>query len=168
MNSGMIHTISMGLTLAILWLLLSTHFEPLMLGFGTASVILTLIIARRMGVIDRESYPFHLIFLLPRFWFLLQIQIARANIDVTLRILGIRPISPTVFSVPDAHQTELEKAIYANAITLTPGTASIEVEPGAIVVHALSEEGAEELKRGYLASIVPETGHVIPPTQKQP
>ena len=154
------HTLSMGLVLAALWLLLSTHFESLMLGFGAASVILTLAIALRMDVIDHESHPFHLTFLLPRFWFLLLIEIARANIDVTLRVLGIRPISPTVVTVPVPHETDLGRVIYANAITMTPGTASIEVNQETIVVHALSREGAEELECGYLASIVPEIADV--------
>ncbi len=160
------HTISMGFALATLWLLLSTHFEPLMLGFGMASVMLTLVIALRMGVIDRKIYPLRLTFLLPRFWFLLLIEIARANIDVTLRVLGIRPISPMVVTIPELHKTDLGRVMHANAITLTPGTASIEVNQKTIVVHALSEEGAEGLKRGYLASIVPEIEDVMPQQDK--
>ncbi len=156
------HTINMGLALAMLWLLLSNHFEPLMIGFGLASVMLTLVIALRMGVTSYTVSPLKLALLLPRFWFLLLIEIIRANADVTLRILGIRPISPTVITVPNVHKTDLGRAMYANAITLTPGTASIEVSKETIVVHALSKDGAEQLKHGYLASIVPETENVKP------
>lgn len=162
MRLGIKHTIGMGLALAALWLLLSNHFEPLMLGFGAVSVLLTLVIALRMGVIGQVVYPLRLALLLPRFWFLLSIEIARANVDVALRILGIRPISPTVVTIDGVHKTDLSRVMYANAITLTPGTASIEVNRETIVVHALSRDGAEQLKRGYLASIVPEIEDVRP------
>lgn len=150
------HIISMTFALALLWLLLSAHFEPLLLGLGVASVLLTLFLALRMDVIDHESHPFHLTFQLLKFWSLLLWQITRANVDVALRILGFRPISPTVVTLPASHKTDLGRVIYANSITLTPGTTSIEVKRDCIVVHSLSEEGAEELRQGYLASLVPE------------
>lgn len=127
-----------------------------MLSFGLASLILTIWIAHRMDVIDHESHPFHLTLLLPKFWLLLYWEVIKANIDVVLRVLGFRPISPTVVRIPVPHITDLGKVIYANSITMTPGTASIDVSHDEIVVHALSEEGAEDLKQGYLASIVPD------------
>jgi multicomponent Na+:H+ antiporter subunit E len=150
------HTISMGIALGILWVLLSSHFEPLLLGLGVASVLLTLIIALRMDVIDHESHPFHLTSHLLVFWSLLAREIIKANIDVVMRVLGFRPISPTLITVPLPHKTDLARVIYANSITLTPGTVSIEVNQKNIIVHSLSKEGAEDLRRGYLASIVPD------------
>ena len=150
------HVISMTFALAILWVLLSAHFEPLMLGLGVASVLLTLIIALRMDVIDHESHPFHHTFHLIRFWILLFWEIIKANYDVVLRVLGFRPISPTVVELPVPHKSDLSRVIYANSITLTPGTVSIDVKQDRIVVHALSEDGVRDLKAGYLASIVPD------------
>ncbi|MCW8964681.1 MAG: Na+/H+ antiporter subunit E [Gammaproteobacteria bacterium] len=150
------HAISMAVALCVLWLMLSAHFEPLLLGLGIVSVLLTLILSLRMDLIDHESHPFHLTFHLLAFWVLLAREIIKANIDVVLRILGIRPISPTLITVPVPHKTDLARVIYANSITLTPGTASIEVDQNKIVVHSLSREAAEDLKHGYLASIVPD------------
>lgn len=154
------HTISMAAALAILWLLLSAHFEPLMLGLGLASVVFTLLLSLRMDIIDHESHPFHLTMHLLVFWGFLAREIVKANIDVALRVLGVRPISPTLITVPVPHKTDLARVIYANSITLTPGTASIEVDQNKIVVHSLSREGAEDLKQGYLASIVPDIEEV--------
>jgi multicomponent Na+:H+ antiporter subunit E len=37
---------------------------------------------------------------------------------------------------------------YANSITLTPGTISVEVADGSILVHALTPEGAASLATG--------------------
>lgn len=154
------HLISMFIALVVLWLLLSSFFQPLMLGFGLVSVLLTLYIAHRMDVIDHESHPFHLTLLLPKFWILLFWEITKANIDVVQRVVGLKPISPTIVRIPVPHKTDLGRAMYANSITLTPGTASLEVTRDEIVVHTLTEEGAEDLKQGYLAGIVPEiSGH---------
>lgn len=150
------HLVSLFIALVILWLLLSAHFNPLMLGFGLASVLLTLLIAWRMDVVDHEGHPFHLTFRLPQFWLKLYWAIFKANIDVVQRILGLKPISPIVVKIPVPHKTDLGRVMYANSITLTPGTASIDVSREEIVVHALSKEGAEELEQGYLATIVPE------------
>jgi multicomponent Na+:H+ antiporter subunit E len=46
-------------------------------------------------------------------------------------------------------KTDLGLVIFANSITLTPGTISIDVEPdGQILVHAISREGTEGLEGG--------------------
>ena len=150
------HIISMFVAMAILWVLLSAHFEPLLLGLGVVSVLLTLYIAVRMDVIDHESHPFHLTFQLLKFWVLLSWEIIVSSFDVALRVLGVRPVSPTVITLPVPHKTDLGRVIYANSITLTPGTVSIQVKQDSIVVHALSEESARELESGYLAGLVPE------------
>ena len=152
------HIISMTIALSLLWVLLSAHFEPLLLSLGAASVLLSLYIALRMDVIDHESHPFHLTLFLPKFWVLLFWEIIKANHDVVLRVLGIRPISPTLVELHVPHTTDLGRVIYANSITLTPGTVSVDVDKDKeiILVHALSEDGAKELQAGYLASIVPE------------
>ena len=150
------HILSMSVALVVLWILLSSHFEPLLLGLGAASVLLTLYIALRMDVIDHESHPFHLTTRLLKFWILLYWEIIKANVDVVFRVLGFRPISPTLINLPVPHKTDLGRVIYANSITLTPGTVSIEVRQDCIIVHALSEDGARELENGYLAGIVPE------------
>jgi multicomponent Na+:H+ antiporter subunit E len=150
------HILSMSVALMILWISLSSHFEPLLLGLGAVSVLLTLYIALRMDVIDHESHPFHLTARLLKFWILLFWEIIKANVDIVSRVLGFRPISPAVIKLPVPHKTDLGRVIFANSITLTPGTVSLDVNKGNIVVHALSEDGARELEKGYLASIVPE------------
>ena len=44
----------------------------------------------------------------------------------------------------------LGTAVYANSITLTPGTISTSVEAGRILVHALSSDGIDELEQGAM------------------
>lgn len=147
----MLHAIGLTAVLAVFWLLFSGYFEPLLLGFGAASCTLVVAIAWRMDVADRESQPIHLG---PRFfeyipWLI--IEIAKSNIDVARRILDPRlPISPTRVRVKASQRTALGQVIYANSITLTPGTVSMTVEDGWIDVHALTAEGAKALEAGEM------------------
>ena len=46
--------------LALVWVLLSGHYDPIMLGLGGLSVCAAMAVAQRMRVIDRESVPVHL------------------------------------------------------------------------------------------------------------
>ena len=140
------------------WLLLSGHLEPLMLGLGLASVLLTVILIRRMTLIDHESYPLHLSSKMPSFLVFILREIVKANIDVIKRIMTFKrsSISPQLFEVPASQETDLGRVIYANSITLTPGTVSVELTKEKILVHALSKEAADELASGEMAKSIPD------------
>ena len=140
------------------WLLLSGHLEPLMLGLGLASVLLTVILIRRMTLIDHESYPLHLSSKMPSFLVFILREIVKANIDVIKRIMTFKrsAISPQLFEVPASQETDLGRVIYANSITLTPGTVSVELTKEKIMVHALSKEAADELASGEMAKSIPD------------
>ncbi|NIR93638.1 MAG: Na+/H+ antiporter subunit E [Gammaproteobacteria bacterium] len=151
-------TLSYSLLLFVFWLILSGHFEPLLLGLGLASVALTVFLAGRMKVIDHESYPLHLTARLPVFLFRLLGEIIRANLDVSKRILSPKAtaISPQWFELPLPQKTDLGRVLYANSITLTPGTVSVEITKDSVTVHALSREAAEDLSAGAMADMIPE------------
>jgi len=139
--------------LFLFWVFLSGHLEPLLLGFGVASVVLTVFLSRRMNVIDHESYPLHLSSKFPGFFVYVLREIIKANIDVVARILGWRgaSISPQLVEIPLLQKTDLGKVIYANTITLTPGTVSVELSEETITIHALAEEAADELATGDMS-----------------
>ncbi len=147
----MIHALSLGAVLIGLWLLLSGHYTFFLLSLGAASVVLVLAIAMRMDVVDHEGHPVHLTFTALLYWPWLGWQIVKANIDVARRILapGL-PISPTVVKVKASQKSEVGKVMYANSITLTPGTISMRLEGDEIEVHALTREAAEELRQGEM------------------
>ena len=146
------HAISLGTVLAVLWLLLSGHYTVLLITFGVASVMLAVYLALRMDVVDHESHPVHLYKLaVAGYWFWLLKEIIKANIDVCCRIVhpGM-PISPRVVNLKTTQKYDLGRVIYANSITLTPGTVSISVDGDTIGVHALSESGARGLETGEM------------------
>ncbi len=145
----MLHSISLGLLLFGVWLLLSGLFEPLLLGLGVVSCLVVVLIAHRMDVIDREGHPIHLGWRIVIYWFWLALEIVKANIDVARRILDPKlPIHPRLIRLQASQRSELGLVIYANSITLTPGTVSVQVEAGEILVHAIAEEPAEALRQG--------------------
>jgi multicomponent Na+:H+ antiporter subunit E len=101
---------------------------------------------------------------LVRFWIYLSGEIVKANIAVIRRIL--RPgksISPQLVRLPLPQKSDLARVIYANAITLTPGTVTLHLDEDTILVHALSREAAEDLATGRMARAVPEPRGVSQP-----
>ncbi len=146
------HALSLGIALAALWVLLSGHYTLLLLLLGLASVLLVVAIATRMDVVDHEGHPVHLKFKATLYyWGWLLKEILLANIDVCRRILSHGPvISPMVINVRSSQHTTVGRVIYANSITLTPGTVSMSIDGDTILVHALSREGAADLQAGEM------------------
>jgi multicomponent Na+:H+ antiporter subunit E len=143
--------------LAVLWLLLSGHLEPLILGFGAASIAFVIWLAVRMNVVDGESYPFALIPRLFVYWLWLLKEIVKSNLDVARRALGSKTlVAPVVFDARASQRSELALVIHANSITLTPGTVSLALEPGTIRVHALHPDVAKDAVDSGMDARVPE------------
>ncbi len=147
----MLHALSLGLVLFILWLLLSGFFEILLLSLGVGSVIAVVWIAYRMDVIDHEGHPIHLTVRAVFYWPWLMVEIIKANIDVAAAIVRRKmSINPSVIEVKATQETELGQVIYANSITLTPGTVTISVDKDIMTIHALTRGAAEDLESGEM------------------
>ncbi len=145
----MVHAISLYATLFGLWLLLSGFFEPFPLFLGVVCCALVTVIAHRMDVIDAEGQPVHITWRFLTYLPWLAWRIFLANVDVARRVLSPgRPIAPVLKWVSASQRTDLGAVIYANSITLTPGTVSTSVEPGRIQVHALTGEGMADIETG--------------------
>lgn len=151
------HAASLTLTLFILWLLLSGHYNVLLISLGLLSSLLTVVLALRMDVIDHESHPLHLRRQLPRYWVFLSREVILANLDVVRRILTPgKSFSPQLRQLPLPQKTALGQVIYANSITLTPGTVTVQLGIDSIRIHALSREAAEDLQTGRMAQAIPD------------
>ena len=145
------HTIFLSLSLAVFWLLNSGHNTALMLSLGAISIALVLYIAHRMDVVDHESQPLHITLQLPGFYAWLIKEIILANLLVVKHIwLGNKTISPTLKTIKASQKTDIGKVIYANSITLTPGTVTVNLEGDQFMVHALLRESIVELEAGEM------------------
>ena len=141
--------LSLGCALFVFWLLLSGHYTALLLTIGVICCVGIIALAMRMSVIDEEGHPVQLALGALTYWPWLVLEIAKSTWGVARLILdpGL-PISPTLVKVRAGQKTRLGVNIYANSITLTPGTISVEVENNDILVHAITKAGAEELAEG--------------------
>jgi multicomponent Na+:H+ antiporter subunit E len=149
----------LALALAALWLLLSGHFEPLVLASGALSIAFVVWLARRMNVVDGESYPFSLIPRLFVYWLWLLKEIVASSLDVAKRALGpASAVKPVVFDARAKQHSDLGLVIHANSITLTPGTVSLDIETGVIRVHALHPDVAKITAEGSIDARVPDSG----------
>jgi multicomponent Na+:H+ antiporter subunit E len=138
--------------LIALWLGNSGLYTPLSLTLGLLSVIAVVWLCRRMDIIDHESQPAHLLRRLPAYYAWLGVQLVRSNLDVVVCICrGNSAISPCVATLPVTQRTGIGKVIYANSITLTPGTVALDLGQGHVMVHALTAEGMDALKSGEMA-----------------
>lgn len=147
----MFRLISLFLVLMATWLLLSGHYTPLLISFGIGSCLLSALIAYRMDVVDRESQPFYLGPRIIAYWGWLLVEIYTANIDVAKCVLFPRKyLKPSIFVVKATQQTDLGKVIFANSITLTPGTVTIDIDEDNVMVHSLTEVAAEGIKSGEM------------------
>ena len=140
--------------LSIFWLLLSGYWtNPLILGLGAASVALSTWLAMR---IERD-YAFQdrglsILLKQPFYWPWLFIEIIKANI-VVLKCIWLPnkyPISPLIRTLQMAPESRIARTVYANSITLTPGTITIKVREADVLVYALTEAGMVDLEGGEM------------------
>ncbi|MGH8677339.1 MAG: Na+/H+ antiporter subunit E [Burkholderiales bacterium] len=134
------------------WLLLSGYFTAFLLTAGIACAFGVAMFARRMDVVDHEGHPVHLALrALLSYWPWLVKEIVKSAWDVSKLIVHPRlPISPTLITVKATQKTDLGRTVFANSITLTPGTISVDVSRGEILVHALTRAAAEALAAGEM------------------
>jgi multicomponent Na+:H+ antiporter subunit E len=145
------YAVSLFLVLVAVWLGWSGHFAPLLLALGLFSCVLVTAIGLRMRVVDHESAPIEMAVRVLLYIPWLLWQIFKANIHVGMRILNPRlPISPRIVKTPASQRGDVGRVIYANSITLTPGTVSLRVDDESILVHALTEEAADGLATGEM------------------
>ena len=132
-------SIGMVIVLSALWLLLSGIYTTMIMGLGFASVLLVVFIIRRMDAQDNDRVELHLSpFRFAKYLAWLMVEIARANWAVTKTILSRNMnIRQHLFAVPATQKTDLAQVIFANSITLTPGTITVETEGDHFLVHAV-------------------------------
>lgn len=137
--------------LAAFWLMISGHYTPLLLTLGMLSVVVVVWVTLRMDIVDDESLPLRLLPRMPRYWLWLGGQIFVSAFTV-LRLVWSprRTPRPVIATVPARDLSDLSKVIYANSITLTPGTLSLSLHEEVIEVHGIQHEDVEHLQEGAM------------------
>lgn len=137
------------LVLAVSWLLWSGLYKPLVMGLGAFSCLLSAYLAHRMGFFRHHKATLRLLPRLPSYWLWLLKEIVISSIDVAKVILSPSlPISPTVVKLKAQTKTDVGQVIFGNSITLSPGTVTLDMHKGEVLVHCLTSESAKELQKG--------------------
>jgi multicomponent Na+:H+ antiporter subunit E len=141
------HYIAVFSILMIFWYILSGYLDPFHIGAGIICCgIVTLISGDLVFGSDRSLILsartfIRFILYIPK----LMLAILYANIDVAYRVLHPKmPIDPGMITVDTPFTNDILRTSFANAITLTPGTVTVDVTGGTYLVHALVREASEE------------------------
>lgn len=146
--------LSLTIALFVFWVLLSGHFDAFLLGAGAITAILVALFGRSFGYADEEGHPAELI--LPGFlywpWLIKEIIVSTFNV-ARIIVTPSLPISPRLFAIWPTQKTAVGVVTYANSITLTPGTITVEADRDLrhkrfFAVHALTEASAEGVESG--------------------
>ncbi|MEM7480550.1 MAG: Na+/H+ antiporter subunit E [Acidobacteriota bacterium] len=145
------NTLLLAGSLMAIWLLWSGIYKPLVIILGAASCLFVAFLTHRMETVDDELRHFALVPRLVRYLPWLALRIVRTNIDIARRILSpAMPIQPQLVRVVAKQKTDLGRVIYANSLTLTPGTVTVDMDGEDLLVHALTQENADALGRGRM------------------
>lgn len=123
----------------------SMKVNGMLLGLGIGSCLLVTWLSQRLRVLDSEAQPFHLGWQVLAFLPWLAREVWKANVAVARVILSPRiRLKPTLLRVKASQRSSIGQVIHANTITLTPGTITLDLRDGELLVHALTDSLASE------------------------
>ena len=128
-----------------LWLLMSGHYNFLIVSLGIISCVFCVYVAKRGKLIDDEGLP---IFFIPRllnYLIWLFKEILKSNV-ITAKVIINGKVEPEIFTVKSSQVTDVGKVTYANSITLTPGTVTTKIQKDVFEVHALNSDFGKDVR----------------------
>jgi len=130
------------------WILLSGRFDAFHITLGVLSSILVSFMSGDLFISDlsrkgRLGEFWRFLLFLP--WILKEIFLAATQVAATAIRPGTVRIDPKVIRFKTKLKREISRTVFANAITLTPGTITIRITEDEYLVHALSSRAAEGL-----------------------
>jgi multicomponent Na+:H+ antiporter subunit E len=129
--------------------LVGVKFDAISIIFSILAPVLTFYLADRLSLLPQKfSFNF---FKSIRYIFWLMWEIIKSSISVS-KIAWRRNIAiyPSIEPIISAQSTELAVVVYANSITLTPGTVTLSTEDNKLLVHALDINFMEDLQDGTM------------------
>jgi len=146
------HIGSWAIVLSVFWLLLSGYFQPLLLIFGVVSVLVVVLTVKRMDTVDQElkELKFGLSILKYVPWLLK--EIVTSAMDVTKLVWGPKAkLAPALSKIPVDQVPANKHVLFANSITLTPGTLCVDLDDKEVTVHALNKSSIDALHQGHMS-----------------
>jgi len=140
-----------GVILAMIWLLWSGLFKPLLIGLGLFSCLLTVFVLHRMQFFRDDSFAFHYGPRLLGFWAWVAKEIVVSSLEVArIALAPTVRVSPRTVTLDVSDLGPVDQVLLGNSITLTPGTLTLDVHRDRITVHTLTAAGAAALEAGEM------------------
>ncbi|USS41167.1 Na+/H+ antiporter subunit E [Thermococcus aggregans] len=139
------------LTLFVIWLFLTSSFDPQEVAIGAIFALIVgaltyeVFTERGLGNLSPKRVLYFIAYIPYFLWAMI-----KANLDVAYRVLHPkRPINPGIVECKTVLTNNVGKLALANSITLTPGTITLDVKGNRYFIHWIdvkdeSVEGASE------------------------
>ena len=133
--------------LMLLWLSLSGYFNFLQVSFGLVSTFFVVWLTFHLNLLTTDGarsqilrgYPLYLLWLT---WEIIVSNILLAKIILAPKMVLHRQIVHTKAN----QSSDFAKAIYANSITLTPGTLTVDLNSEGFVVHSMAKTFTDDIR----------------------
>ncbi|MDG2090400.1 MAG: Na+/H+ antiporter subunit E [Gammaproteobacteria bacterium] len=131
--------------LFVLWLVLSASYNVLHMATGAVVASMVVWLSPTAAPHLRQFSWWAALMYVP--WLI--VRILKSGFHVSRLILDpALPIAPELIQHKTKLSSDGELVVLGNSITLTPGTITVEVAPGELIVHALDAPSCVELKSG--------------------
>jgi len=150
--------------LFIFWLILASNVSTSTIVIGLVATLLIVFYSFDLIFTPKEKPVFHRLLpwrILVVFFVLLK-EVIKANVVVAKIVLSPKlEIKPVFKTIKQPLKKDLTQAMFANAITLTPGTLTVDMDDDVILVHGLFEHNIDAIETGpILASFKALEGRV--------
>ena len=126
--------------LMLLWISLSGYLNALQLGLGLVSSVAVIWLTIRLKLLTFDGVRLALLPKYPLYLLWLIREIIWSNLLVARIVLSPRmPLNRQIILTKPQHPSDLAPTIYANSITLTPGTVTVDITEDGLSVHSLAK-----------------------------
>ena len=128
--------------ICLLWALFSGSKDPFLVKCGVISIITTFVLCIIGSIISPNSYVVRLGFF--KYVFILLRDVVVSTLQMVKIIYSERlNIDPGTITMNVSKLNDQEKVLFANLITMTPGTFVIAIEGDNFLIHALNRKDLE-------------------------
>jgi len=135
------------------WVSLAASFRLDEIVVGVAAVLLVMALSHHLFFHDEELPQRGVWQIINWIKLLLHLAVEIVNANIAVAKLVLRPkmtIQPHIFTHKTKLKSDVLKVLFANSITLTPGTLTIDIIGDELVIHALTNTAQTDLESGTL------------------
>lgn len=146
----------LGVLLFVFWIIIASTLNPIELIVGFFASLLIVLYSHQMVFTEDDANKIKPNMLKALFILAITLiyEIVVANFHVAKIVLSKKmPINPGFVKIKQPLKKDLNQALFGNAITLTPGTLTVDMGDDEIIVHGLKVEYAQNIEKSHLEQV---------------